>query len=230
MGRGSRIDGAAGIRRRLWSAMPLVGGVLGGLACLGVVAAAALADADLFRPVGTPTDPWPSDAEWLAGVLLFATPFGVLIGAAVSTMGYAVAIRVSRGFGYWWGSAAGGIIIGAVALLGGAALSVVTRPPAFTPLVVAILIAAGALLWTRFALRMAAAARGSFPIGDRETVAVVGRAGQDDDPVDERPDAERRPAEQELRDPQADVSEVEAVDAEAAQEEAEDRGDGPALR
>mgnify|MGYP000877353243 CR=1 FL=1 len=42
---------------------------------------------------------------------------------------------------------------------------------------------------------------------------------ENDDPVDERPDSEREPADQQLRYAEADVAEVEAVDSESAEEE-----------
>src|ERR1043165_5399851 len=65
------------------------------------------------------------------------------------------------------------------------------------------------------------AARRSGPLGERVAGLVLERADDDQDEVDQHPDAEPPEGDQ-LQDPGADLADIEAVNAEKAEEQAQE--------
>ncbi|GAA4193641.1 hypothetical protein GCM10022288_27740 [Gryllotalpicola kribbensis] len=119
--------------------MAFIGGILGVLPAAIIIAAESLSDPDLFGVRGTATDPYPSDASALGGILIAAIPVCFALGAVAACASYGLGVAISQRANLWLAAFIGALLTGPFAWVGVAAFSRLTSPPAFVTPLVAVL-------------------------------------------------------------------------------------------
>lgn len=138
-----------------WTAVLLVGAVIGALEAVGIIGVAWIADPTVTEPIVTEHDWWPPDSALLILVALFAVPAGFVVGMGVAGGVHALSRVIDDTLGLTAAGLTAGLLTASVGFFAGLPIASIVEAPSFTMPFVTVAAGLAGLFFSVLALGIA---------------------------------------------------------------------------